>query len=138
VPAGPLSLRVTEETRRRLEVRAKRADLPPRTLAQRYLEEGLRMDEHPLIAFADGPTGRRARLAGHGPDVWEVIVTVRDNDGDVEEAAAYLQVPVGAVDAAVTYYGAHPEEIDTRIEANEREAREGLAAWEAGRAALRR
>jgi hypothetical protein len=26
----------------------------PRTLAQRYVEEGLRMDEHPLIRFADG------------------------------------------------------------------------------------
>jgi hypothetical protein len=33
------------------------------------------MEEHPGIAFRDGPSGRRAALAG-GPDVWEAIVTL--------------------------------------------------------------
>jgi hypothetical protein len=45
------------------------------------------MDEHPLIRFADGPAGRRARLLGTGKDVWEVIAVVRDNGGDGAEAA---------------------------------------------------
>jgi hypothetical protein len=40
------------------------------------------MDEHPLVRFADGPAGRRARLTGTGKDIWEVIAVVRDNDGD--------------------------------------------------------
>jgi uncharacterized protein (DUF433 family) len=31
----------------------------------------------PGILFADGPTGRRARVAGTGLDVWEVIATYR-------------------------------------------------------------
>jgi len=31
------------------------------------------MDEHPLVRFAEGPAGRRARLVGTGKDVWEVI-----------------------------------------------------------------
>ena len=69
--------------------------MPPRTLAQRYVEEGLRMDEHPLVRFAEGPAGRRARLVGTGSDVWEVIAAVRDNDGDVAEAAAYLAMALG-------------------------------------------
>jgi len=112
--------------------------MPPRTLAQRYVEEGLRMDEHPLVRFAEGPAGRRARLVGTGSDVWEVIAAVRDNDGDVAEAAAYLAMALGLVQAAVTYYGAYPDEIDEWIERNQREAAEAHAAWLAGQAALRR
>jgi len=95
------------------------------------------MDEHPLIRFADGPGGRRARLAGTGKDVWEVIATVRDNGGDAAEAARYLEIPLGLVQAAITYYGAYLDEIDQWIEANEQEASEASAAWSAGQAAVR-
>jgi uncharacterized protein (DUF433 family) len=111
--------------------------LAPRTLAQRYVEEGLRMDEHPLIRFAEGPAGRRARLTGTGKDVWEVIATVRDNGGDAAEAARYLEIPLGFVQAAITYYGAYRDEIDQWIQANEQEAAEASAAWSAGQAAVR-
>jgi uncharacterized protein (DUF433 family) len=112
--------------------------MPPRTLAQRYVEEGLRMDEHPLVRFADGPAGRRARLVGTGKDVWEVIATVRDNNGDLDEAARYLDMPLGLVQAAVTYYGAYTDEVDQWIDSNEREAAEAHAAWNAGQAAIQR
>lgn len=134
----PVSLRLQEATIERLRARAQWVQLPPRTLAQRYVEEGLRMDEHPLVRFIEGPGGRRARLVGTGSDVWEVIGTVRDNDGDVRESADYLQLPLGLVGAAVAYYGAYPDEIDRWIERNEREAAEAHAAWLAGQAALRR
>ncbi|WP_217915133.1 hypothetical protein [Miltoncostaea marina] len=134
----PISIRLPEATVQRLARRAKRAHMPMRTLAQRYLEEGLRMDEHPLVRFVDGPAGRRARLAGTGKDVWEVIATVRDNDNDLAEAAEYLHLPLGLVQAAVIYYGAYRDEIDELIADNEREAAQAHAAWEAGRAALAR
>jgi uncharacterized protein (DUF433 family) len=94
------------------------------------------MDEHPLLRFADGPAGRRARLIGTGKDVWEVIATVRDNDGDTEETARYLEIPLGLVQAAVTYYGAYREEIDEWIDINAQEAAEAHAAWAAGQAAV--
>jgi len=134
----PLSVRLSEATLRRLGARARRVHLPPRTLAQRYVEEGLRMDEHPLIRFAEGPAGRRARLVGTGKDVWEVIATVRDNDGDLGQAAGYLELPLGLLQAAVSYYGAYPDEIDEWIELNEQEAAEAHAAYAAGQAAVRR
>lgn len=95
------------------------------------------MDEHPLVRFVDGPAGRRARLV-RGGDVWEVVATVRDNGGDIAEAASYLDIPVGLVQAAVSYYGAFTDEIDERIERNERAAEEGYAVWTAGQAALKR
>ncbi|HEY3951842.1 MAG TPA: hypothetical protein VGM53_00570 [Streptosporangiaceae bacterium] len=134
----PLSLRLADATLDRLGSRARRAHVPPRTLAQRYVEEGLRMDDHPLIRFADGPAGRRARLVGTGKDVWEVVAVVRDNDGDVTEAASYLEMPLGLVQAAVAYYGAYPGEIDEWISLNEADASEAQRTWLAGQAAVRR
>ena len=134
----PLSVRLSEATIDRLGARARRVHLPPRTLAQRYVEEGLRMDEHPLVRFADGPAGRRARLLGTGKDVSEVIAVVRDNGGDAAAAARYLEIPLGLIQAAIAYYGAYTGEIDQDIEANEQETVEAHAAYLAGQAALRR
>jgi uncharacterized protein (DUF433 family) len=133
---SPLSVRLNDATIARLGRHAQRVHLAPRTLAQRYVEEGLRMDEHPLIRFAEGPAGRRARLMGTGKDVWEVIATVRDNGGDIAEAARYLEIPLGLVQAAVTYYGAYTDEIDQWIEVNAQEAAEVHAAWAAGKNAV--
>lgn len=132
----PLSVRLNDATISRLGVRARRAHLPLRTLAQRYVEEGLRMDEHPLIRFTDGPAGRRARLIGTGKDVWEVIAVVRDNGGKATKAARYLEIPLGLVQAAIAYYGAYTAEIDEQIDANERETAEAHAAYLAGQAAV--
>lgn len=111
--------------------------MPERSLAQRYVEEGLRHDAHPLIQFLDGPSGRRASLVGRGLDVWEVIDTVRDNDNSISEAAEYLQIPIGLVEAAVAYYGEYRDEIDAQIEFNETQYERGRAASIAGERALR-
>jgi hypothetical protein len=119
--------------RERLGERARRSHIPERTLAQRYVEEGLRHDVHPLVQFLDGPSGRRASLIGCGLDVWEVIATVRDNDGSLAEAATYLEIPAGLVEAAVSYYGEYREEI--RL--NEAEYERGRFAAGSGERALR-
>jgi uncharacterized protein (DUF433 family) len=132
----PLSVRLTDATIQRLGARARRVHLPPRTLAQRYVEEGLRMDEHPLVRFAEGPAGRRARVVGTGKDVWEVIAVVRDNGGDAAETARYLEMPLGLVQAAITYYGAYSDEVDQWIDLNAEEATGAHAAWTAGQAAV--
>jgi uncharacterized protein (DUF433 family) len=134
----PLSVRLNDTTLARLGSRARRVHLPTRTLAQRYVEEGLRMDDHPLVRFADGPAGRRARIVGTGKDVWEIIAVVRDNNGDPAEAARYLEFPLGLIQAAVAYYGAYTAEIDQMVELNDQETGEAHAAYLAGQAALRR
>jgi uncharacterized protein (DUF433 family) len=134
----PLSVRLNDATLARLGNRARRIRLAPRTLAQRYVEEGLRMDEHPLIRFADGPAGRRARLVGTGKDVWEIIAVVSDNGGDPAEAARYLEIPLGLIQAAIAYYGNYTSEIDQLIELNEQETAEAHAAYLAGQAAIKR
>jgi uncharacterized protein (DUF433 family) len=135
--ADHYTLRLAPGTKERLNEQAHRAHLPERTLAQRYVEEGLRHDRHPLIHFLDGPSGRRATLIGRGLDVWEVIATVRDNEGSITLAAQYLQIPAGLVEAAAAYYGEFRSEIDSEIESNESEYERGRAAAAAGEQALR-
>ena len=135
--ADHYTLRLAPGVRQRLSEWARRAGLQERTLAQRYVEEGLRHDAHPLIQFLDGPSGRRASLLGRGLDVWEVIATIRDNDGSIAEAAEYLQIPAGLVEGAVAYYGEYRDEIDREIERNEAEYERGRAAAAAGEQALR-
>jgi uncharacterized protein (DUF433 family) len=134
--ADHYTLRLAPGVRQRLSESARRAGIQERTLAQRYVEEGLRHDAHPLIQFLDGPSGRRASLLGRGLDVWEVIATIRDNNGSMAEATEYLQIPAGLVEAAVAYYGEYRDEIDREIELNEAEYERGRAAAAAGERAL--
>lgn len=131
------TLRLAAGTRRRLGDHARRSGLAERALAQRYLEEGLRHDANPLIQFLDGPSGRRASLIGSGLDVWEVIATIRDNNGSVNEAAGYLRIPVGLAQAATAYYGEYRDEVDADIELNESDYQRGFEAALAGERALR-
>lgn len=102
-------------------------------LAQRLVDEGLRMSEHPGILFKDGPSGRRAALA-YGPDVWEIIKFLREIDergGDAVSAASeVLNLPAARIRTATHYYGSYPEEIDAEIEQAEAESRAAEAAWE--------
>jgi uncharacterized protein (DUF433 family) len=130
------SFRFSETTLRRLDERAREIRETRTGLAERYVEEGLRMDEHPGVVFADGATGRRAVLAGTGLDVWEVVDTVRQNRGSVEAAARYLELPVGAVRTAVRYYAAFQGEIDDLVARRDAGAERERAAAERERALL--
>jgi uncharacterized protein (DUF433 family) len=58
------------------------------------------MDEHPLIYFRDGASGRRPALLGTRLDVADVIETIRENDRSVERTAAYLELPVDRIEHA--------------------------------------
>lgn len=97
------------------------------------------MDEHPGIVFRDGPAGRRAALVA-GPDVWELMATLKGGEVHGEKAIAatakLLNLTELQVRTAVRYYSAYPEEIDERIERNIKEADAAEAAWRREQAAL--
>jgi hypothetical protein len=101
-----------------LRLRARAAGETLSDRLRRYAEEGTRRDEHPLITFRDGPTGRRAGLIG-GPDVWEVALWIDDLLGEADPAAV-VAVESGLsraqVDATLHYRAAYPDEIAARIE----------------------
>lgn len=49
-------------------------------------------------------------------EIAEVVTTIRQNGGSVEEAASYLEVPVELVEAAARYCGEYTDEVDALIE----------------------
>jgi hypothetical protein len=123
----------------RLRRRSELAGTNKSRLAERYVDEGTRMDEHPGIVFRGGPTGRRAALAG-GPDLWEVLTTLKSGKARGEKAitatADLLSLTDSQVRTAVRYYGAFPKEVDDRIAHNAEDADEADAAWRREQAAL--
>jgi uncharacterized protein (DUF433 family) len=133
---GHLSLRPTNATLGSLERRARRSGEPKTSLAERYLREGLEMDEFPGVYFTGGALGRRPALLGTGLDVWEIIETVQNHEGSIEDAASYLEVDPTIVARAVRYYGAHRDEIDAWIARVHEIADAEERKWRAAQAAL--
>jgi hypothetical protein len=86
-----VAFRFSPITVARLKQRAHETNAAQTALAERYIEEGLRRDEHPLVYFRDGEAGRRPALLGTRLDVADVIATIRQNGDSVEEAADYLE-----------------------------------------------
>jgi uncharacterized protein (DUF433 family) len=108
----PVSFRLQIGTVERLERHAEEAGLTQTALVERYVEEGLRTDGHPLIRFRDGFGGRRPTLLATRLDVWQVIETLRENERSIEDTAAYLGIPTEHVRACVRYYADFQDEID--------------------------
>ena len=112
----PLAFRARPQTLEQLRRRARESGQTQTALAERYIVEGIRTDEHPLIHFRDGPGGRRPVIAGTRLDVWQVIETLRQNDNSVEATADYLELPAQKIRVAVRYYAEYQAEIDEWIE----------------------
>jgi len=112
----PLAFRVEPETIEHLRRRAREIGQSQTALAERYIEEGLRMDEHPLIYFREGAAGRRPGLLGTRLDVADIIDTIRQNGNSVEAAAEYLELPIEKIEACLRYYTAFKDEVDEWIE----------------------
>lgn len=138
--SAPLSIRFDESLLGRLRRRVLAS--PGSTvsgLAQRLVDEGLRMAEHPGILFKDGPSGRRAALA-FGPDVWEIVKVLREIDergeAAVAAAAEMLAVTEAKVRVALHYYAAYADEVDAEVAQADEESAVAEAAWEAERRLL--
>jgi len=81
----------------------------------------------PGIVFADGPSGRRARIAGTGLEVWEIIATYKSLGSDFERLRqAYHWLTETQLRAALGYYAAYRDEIDALVEENEAWTKESL------------
>jgi uncharacterized protein (DUF433 family) len=131
-----VAFRFDRATVSHLKARARATRAPQTALAQRYIEEGLRHDEHPLIWFREGEAGRRPALLGTRLDVAEVMSTIRQNGNSVEEAAAYLEIPVEHVEACLRYYADYRDETDAWMERTSALAQRERERWERRRQAL--
>ena len=118
--AQPFSIRMSPQTLERLDVGARRRGEAKARTAERLIDEGLRM-------------------AG-GPDVWEVIETLKGTGLSGEQAIAataeWGALTHAQVHAAVRYYADFREEVDERIAHNSNEADRQRAAWVRAQEAL--
>ncbi|MEO9137689.1 MAG: hypothetical protein ABI345_01345 [Jatrophihabitans sp.] len=113
-----VSVRLDDRLAERLRLRSRAAGESLSDRLRRYAEEGARRDEHPLITFRDGATGRRAGLIS-GPDVWEVAMWLDDLDNATDAAAELAADGIVArhqIDAVVDYRSAYPDEVHARID----------------------
>jgi hypothetical protein len=128
-----VSIRFSDEPlHRRLKASAHRHDVGVSTLAERLIDEGLRMEAHPMVVFRDGPSGRRPVLVG-GPEVADVVGAIVGGDVPAAErrsrAAVLLGMPEPLVDAALAYYADYTDEIDVLVAERTRLADEAEASW---------
>jgi|ERR1700690_2354692 len=90
------------------------------------------MTDHPGVIFKDGPAGRRAALA-QGPDIWEVIKFLCEVDEQGAAALAAteetLAVDADQIEAAVSYYAGHRDEIDSEITAADEASARAERTW---------
>jgi uncharacterized protein (DUF433 family) len=114
------SLRIPEKILKEIERIAEEAQKDFSRVTNELLEEAVKAHRCPGIVFAEGVRGRRARVAGAGIEVWEIIASyqsVGKNLSRLKRAYHWLTGP--QLQAAIGYYKTYPEEIDRLIAANE-------------------
>ncbi len=110
---------VPEEVYATLEDTAQRTGRSVEAVASEMLDEAARMRRVPGITFADSTSGRVARIAGTGLDVWEIIGEYRAVDRDWEHLkASFDWLSEQQLRAALAYAEAFPAEIEAAVAAN--------------------
>ncbi len=114
------SLRIPEETIKEIEYLARASKKDFTTVANELIEEAIRVHRCPGIVFTEGVSGKRARIAGTGIEVWEVVATYRSVGEDFERLSkSYHWLTVQQLKSALGYYGVYTAEIDAIIADNE-------------------
>jgi uncharacterized protein (DUF433 family) len=114
------SIRLPEEAVKEIEALASGTGKDFSGIARDLLIEAVKMRRCPGITFADGPTGRRAKIAGTGIDIWEFIATFKgmsENYDKLKETYHWLSDQ--QIRSALSYYALYSDEIDEKITRNE-------------------
>ena len=114
------SLRIPQETVKEIERIADESGLDFSAIAKDLLSEAVKMRRCPGVIFAEGVTGRRARVSGTGLEVWEIIAAYKSVKNNLERLQkAYHWLTEQQLRTATGYYSSYQEEIDRQIEQNE-------------------
>jgi uncharacterized protein (DUF433 family) len=114
------SIRLPEEAVKEIEALASGTGKDFSGIARDLLIEAVKMRRCPGITFADDPTGRRAKIAGTGIDIWEFIATFKSLGESYDKLKkAYHWLSEQQIRSALSFYALYPNEIDERIHRNE-------------------
>ncbi len=114
------SIRLPAEAVKEIEALASDTGKDFSGIARDLLIEAVKMRRCPGVTFADGPTGRRSRIAGTGIDIWEFIAAFKglgENYDKLKKTYHWLSEP--QIRSALTYYALYPDEVDEKITRNE-------------------
>lgn len=118
MPKGPpVSVRLSEPTRRLVEMEARRTRRSRSAVIEAIVEEGARIRRFPGIAFRGDDASRRPWVIGTGLDVWQIIEGFQGFD-DVGKMLEHSHLTEAQVSLALAYREAYPEEIDKAIAEN--------------------
>ncbi len=113
------SLRLPKETALEIEKISQESGLDFSTVTKDLLAESIKSRRCPGIVFAEGVSGRRAKVAGTGIDVWEIIAvydSVEQEFKRLEETYHWLTQQ--QLRSAIGYYLVYHVEIDNLIARN--------------------
>ncbi len=114
------SIRLPEEAVKEIEALASGTGKEFSGIARDLLVEAIKMRRCPGVTFADGPTGRRARIAGTGIDIWEFIAMFKGLGENYDKLKkTYHWLSDQQIRSALSYYALYPNEIDEKIIRNE-------------------
>jgi uncharacterized protein (DUF433 family) len=114
------SIRLPEAAVQEIEALASSTGKDFSGIARDLLLEAVKMRRCPGITFADGPTGRRARIAGSGIDIWEFIATFKGLGENYDKLKkTYHWLSDQQIRSALSYYALYPDDIEERITRNE-------------------
>ncbi|MBW1863629.1 MAG: DUF433 domain-containing protein [Deltaproteobacteria bacterium] len=121
------SMRIPEEMVREIQGIAQQSGKDFSTITKELLEEAIKMHRCPGIVFTEGVSARRARIAGTGIEVWEVIANYKSVGEDFERLhLIYHWLTELQLRAALGYYRAYPKEIDHLMTQNENWTKESI------------
>jgi uncharacterized protein (DUF433 family) len=125
MPTIQKSIRIQERTLKEIDQIARDSGREFSAVANELLEEAIKIQRCPGIIFTEGTSGRKARIAGTGIEVWEVISTYKGVNKDFDRLSkAYHWLTEQQLRSALGYYRVYPEEIDRLIKQNEELTRE--------------
>ncbi len=100
------------------------------SLVAEMVTEAIKMRRVPGIVFADGATGRRARVGGTGIEVFEVIDCYEGVGRDrLRLAELFDWLEPHQLSGAIAYYEAYPDEIKARLSTDEEDTAAIEALW---------
>jgi len=115
----PLCTRIPAGIEAELERRFDELAWSPSEGLRNVVREWLTLGRFPGLEFRDTALGRRAAVRG-GPEVWEVAAVAGDAGADARVREHFSWVDAAALDEAVGYAEAFPDEIRRIIERNRR------------------
>jgi len=114
------SMRIPEKMLKEIQAIARESGKDFSAMTKELLEEAVKMHRCPGIVFSEGVSGKKARIAGTGLEVWEVIANYKSVAENFERLkTAYHWLNELQLRAALGYYRAYPDEIETLISRNE-------------------